>query len=72
MSLDEQFIHQRSNRYIYNTPQSFYGGFKEGVKELTAEWIEGITGVVKTPLKHAKNGEGLKGVVKGIGIGLAG
>lgn len=71
-TFDRDFIHQRNARHTFNKPQTFYTGVKEGLKELTSEVMDGVTGIISVPAKRIQDKQGPKSVVKGLTIGLTG
>ena len=51
-------------------------GIKSGLKAAGNEFVfgvyDGFTGVVRLPIRHASNGGGVRGFVKGVGMGIMG
>lgn len=51
-------------------------GFKSGLRAAGNEFVfgiyDGFTGVVRLPIRHARNGGGVRGFVKGFGMGIMG
>ncbi|KAJ8035599.1 Vacuolar protein sorting-associated protein 13C [Holothuria leucospilota] len=70
LTMDEEYKRKRQQA-INQKPATFQEGVARGGKGLVMGFYEGVSGVVKDPLKGAKK-EGAKGFFKGVGKGLAG
>jgi len=55
----------------YNEPTNVVTGTYEGVKGGVGEIVKGFTGIITNPYKSVKK-EGVKGLFKGVGLGLFG
>ncbi|XP_071825694.1 intermembrane lipid transfer protein VPS13A-like isoform X3 [Apostichopus japonicus] len=70
LTMDEEYKRKRQQA-INQKPATFQEGVARGGKGLVMGFYEGVSGVVKDPLKGAKK-EGARGFFKGVGKGLAG
>ena len=72
LTLDRRYAQRRDiARSSQNEHLNFVEGVESGVAQLVRGVIEGVTGVVKAPIRGAER-SGLEGFAKGIGKGLLG
>lgn len=71
LTLDRRYAQKRDRKDILREQEGTNVGIGSGVQKLAQGFIEGVTGVVKAPLRGAEK-KGFEGFAKGIGKGLLG
>lgn len=76
LTLDRRYAQRRDRRNTLRSPDrefavTFFEGVESGVVKLVRGVFDGVTGVVKAPLRGAER-HGMEGFAKGIGKGLLG
>jgi len=69
-TLDDQYLKQR-NLSAAHKPKHVGDGIAKGFKSFGTNLVDGLTGVVRQPMKGAEEG-GVKGFAEGLGKGLLG
>lgn len=71
LTLDRRYAQRRDRKDILREQEGANVGLGSGVQKLAQGFFEGVTGVVRAPLRGAEK-KGFEGFAKGIGKGLLG